>query len=486
MGASAAGTETLKNLVLPGIGAFRVIDDALVCKDDAASNFFLPITGKSRAETAAEYLSELNPDVAGSFQHVPSLNQVTDWNTLLLKEAADRKIVVIACDLDPPVLETLSKVCTAGKISLLVIHSYGLVGILRLQLPELVPLLDPKPTNAHPDLQLLKSFPALDAMSHGIDFEALDDHQYGHVPYPIILHKALHEWKDSHQGKTPSSFGEKQEFQAFVKAKRRNDNQINFDEAVQNAYLAYTQQNVEIPENLDPSSTLGMLYRGLQTFMNQSQGRVPLNGAIPDMTANTDWYVQLQKIYKDQADADLETMKALCIGVPEDAIANFCANIFTVQQIQTRSLLEEFRQTKIDGDLLDEWKMALMDPYEVPEHTPLLWYLGVRACQEFFNRNGRYPGSIDNWESDVPLLLGVWMLVVEQYGLHEQDLVRQHSKNICQELTRYSNAEIHNIASVVGGIASQEAVKIITGQYIPLDNTYVFNGIVSVAGIYKF
>jgi hypothetical protein len=29
-------------------------------------------------------------------------------------------------------------------------------------------------------------------------------------------------------------------------------------------------------------------------------------------------------------------------------------------------------------------------------------------------------------------------------------------------------------------------VKIITGQYIPLNNTYLFNGIVSVAGVYKF
>ena len=42
-----------------------------------------------------------------------------------------------------------------------------------------------------------------------------------------------------------------------------------------------------------------------------------------------------------------------------------------------------------------------------------------------------------------------------------------------KELTRYGNAELHNVASVLGGVASQEAVKIITGQYVPLDNTYV-------------
>jgi amyloid beta precursor protein binding protein 1 len=69
--------------------------------------------------------------------------------------------------------------------------------------------------------------------------------------------------------------------------------------------------------------------------------------------------------------------------------------------------------------------------------------------------------------------------------LDEEELVQEHCVDICRELTRYGNAEIHNIASVVGGVASQEAVKIITGQYLPLDNTYVFNGIAAVAGVYK-
>jgi amyloid beta precursor protein binding protein 1 len=76
--------------------------------------------------------------------------------------------------------------------------------------------------------------------------------------------------------------------------------------------------------------------------------------------------------------------------------------------------------------------------------------------------------------------------VVAHYQLGDQDLLQQHASNICQELTRYANAEIHTVASVVGGVASQEAVKIITGQYIPLDNTYVFNGIVAVGGVYRF
>ena len=57
---------------------------------------------------------------------------------------------------------------------------------------------------------------------------------------------------------------------------------------------------------------------------------------------------------------------------------------------------------------------------------------------------------------------------------------------VVTELTRYAQAEIHTIASVVGGVASQEAVKLITGQYVPLHHTYVYNGIASTGGVYKF
>ena len=52
-------------------------------------------------------------------------------------------------------------------------------------------------------------------------------------------------------------------------------------------------------------------------------------------------------------------------------------------------------------------------------------------------------------------------------------------------LARYANAEIHNIASIVGGVSSQEAVKIITGQYVPFNNTYIYNGIASTGGVYQ-
>ena len=73
--------------------------------------------------------------------------------------------------------------------------------------------------------------------------------------------------------------------------------------------------------------------------------------------------------------------------------------------------------------------------------------------------------------------------------LNENELVQQTllspENKYAKELARYANAEIHTIASIVGGVASQEAVKIITGQYVPLNNTYIYNGIASTGDVYK-
>ncbi len=42
--ADAAGTETLKNLVLPGVGQFTIVDAHIIDANDAESNFFTPVS----------------------------------------------------------------------------------------------------------------------------------------------------------------------------------------------------------------------------------------------------------------------------------------------------------------------------------------------------------------------------------------------------------------------------------------------------------
>lgn len=67
-GSGVTGIEALKNLVLPGIGQFSILDPAVVTEADLGVNFFLDddSLGKFRAEETVRLLEELNPDVKGT------------------------------------------------------------------------------------------------------------------------------------------------------------------------------------------------------------------------------------------------------------------------------------------------------------------------------------------------------------------------------------------------------------------------------------
>lgn len=47
-------------------------------------------------------------------------------------------------------------------------------------------------------------------------------------------------------------------------------------------------------------------------------------------------------------------------------------------------------------------------------------------------------------------------------------------------------SELHTIAAIIGGTASQEIVKILTRQFVPLNNTFIYNGVAGVSATYSF
>lgn len=51
--------------------------------------------------------------------------------------------------------------------------------------------------------------------------------------------------------------------------------------------------------------------------------------------------------------------------------------------------------------------------------------------------------------------------------------------SVAQEVARAKGGELHNISALTGGMVSQEVIKIITKQYVPIDNTCIFDGIAS-------
>jgi amyloid beta precursor protein binding protein 1 len=159
------------------------------------------------------------------------------------------------------------------------------------------------------------------------------------------------------------------------------------------------------------------------------------------------------------------------------------------------------------------------------QQTPLVWYIALRAADAFYQKYGRWPGSnfsdstkqLEHDQKEVfSLMRGIagergYDLPKELIGneeeeeennnyndndemeTEEQEEDRQQQRGSsalitrahAMEITRYGGCELHNICSVIGGVASQEVVKIITHQYQPFDNTFIFNGIACCGAVYS-
>jgi NEDD8-activating enzyme E1 regulatory subunit len=133
---SATSTSILKNLVLPGIGHFTILDHATVTPEDAGNNFFLEgpsSIGKNRAEEAVRLLKELNDSVEG----VADKKDVSELVEKNSKYFADFT-VVIAHNLEEKVLQKLSKLLWEDPLYplLVVIRSSGFLGEFYIQFHE--------------------------------------------------------------------------------------------------------------------------------------------------------------------------------------------------------------------------------------------------------------------------------------------------------------------------------------------------------------
>ena len=203
--ASATGTEILKNLVLPGVGTFTIIDNKRVTQSDLGSNFFVIADqiGSNRGEVALSLLKELNSEVIGK-----TINDNYDSVLTTNPEFFSQFSSVVATELSEDKLCELSRILWKSNTPLLVACAYGLVGYIRIAVQE-HEVIESHPDNYHEDLRLDCPFPALQAHVDKINFDALDNAQHSNVPFLIILLKYLQIWKRSHDHSIPRSYLEK-------------------------------------------------------------------------------------------------------------------------------------------------------------------------------------------------------------------------------------------------------------------------------------
>ena len=525
---SATGAETLKNLVLPGIGSFTIVDGAKVSTADLGNNFFLDSTslGRPRAQCVTEMLQELNEHVAGSFV-AEDITQVLSARPEFLLPFS----LVIATQLPAAAQREVEAFCDAHKIPLIVVHTYGFLGYLKLNLGE-HQVIESHPEHPFPDLRVLHPFPALRQLidTSYADLTALSNAAFSHTPWVVLLIKAVDQWKAANGGALPTAYKQKKEVRAIVESYRRVGVQAdqNIDEALSAVNTALNtpappssvkallgdargQLSALVAENAAAASQLAgsdtapsgaasgtagsrktqlafwLKAAATERFVNgEGGGFLPLVGTLPDMTADTQTYVQLQQMYAQQAAADIAAVQAhvrevaTAEGLPaeqlvgDDDLKLFCKNAHTLQRLSYASASGDVQSAPLlAGHLSSE---------DTPTQSCAALFLLLRASQAYAAERSHWPGDEggaagDPTDADVSVLKQCVAEAAKEMGLPSPSSGSGHvSDALCGEFCRWGGAEMHAIASVMGGIASQEAIKAATHQYVPLNNTFVYNG----------
>nr|CAD7442558.1 unnamed protein product [Timema bartmani] len=490
--ATATGTEILKSLVLPGIGAFTIVDGKKVTEEDIGCNFFLDgdSCSKSRAQAATQLLLELNPDVRGDY--------VDESIEQLLENSPDffnNFTVVVGTSLTERTLTFLSKKLWELDIPFLVCRSYGFVGYLRIQFIEHT-VIETHPDNQISDLRLDVPFSELKNHIDAINLSSLEYKDHAHVPYLIILYKYLQQWKQQNDGRLPKTYKEKESLRTLIRTGIYLDEnglpepEENFEEAIKavNYAISPTVVPQHIKEILDDeccinltskSKSFWIMAKAMRDFVdNEGEGFLPLRGSIPDMTAETSRYIALQQVYHNQASKDAEAVFRRAqqllhqLNQPSDIITEtdiklFCKHATDLHVVRGTSVADEY-----DFKTPNMQNIAAM--LENPEST-MIYYVMLRGVDRFYSEYNTYPGEFDDQvEPDIVKLKACVSKLLSEWGcgpLAKDDYVH--------EVCRCGAAELHSVAAFIGGCAAQEIIKFITRQYKPLNNTLIYDAITS-------
>lgn len=493
--ATALGTEVLKSIVLPGVGAVTIVDDKSVTVEDIGSNFFLECTskGENRASETLRLLLELNPAVQGHAVQEPP-DQILKENPEFFKSFS----VVIATALPEKTTQDLSQHLWDLNVPFIVCRSVGFLGSFRIQMREHA-IVETHPDNEQPDLRLDVPFPALKSYLDSFDIDSLDLKDHGHIPWIVILYKAVHKWQLTNQSRWPMSRKEKNEVKEIINGfGRKDENDIpieeeNFEEALRavNTALVPTFLPVKIQEviyssaaiNLTSQSTpFWIMCSALRGFVEaEGNGKLPLKGVLPDMIASTDHYVKLQNIYRTQAALDAESVyrKVQEIvtqlnrdNINEAEVKLFCRHAHDLHLIKGSSIAEEYQ---LSSSVASYIARHLEEPDVMMVH-----YILLRAYEKFQSEHCRAPGEWE-LESDIAKLKSCVSKLLSDISC------QPFSKDDhVHEMCRYGGAEIHSVSAFLGGCIAHEAIKIVTKQYKTVNNTFIYDGASTNTATFKF
>lgn len=481
--ATVLGTEVLKSIVLPGVGAITIVDDKIVTDEDIGSNFFLECSSKglNRASEALRLLLELNPAVQGNAVQEPP-DQILKENPDFFKSFT----VVIATSLGEKTIQDLAQHLWDVNVPLILCRSVGFLGSFRIQMKEHA-VIETHPDNEQTDLRLDVPFHALSEYLDSFDIDTIDLKDHGHIPWIVIIYKAVQKWRVNNPH-WPMSRKEKNEIKDIIQDFIRKDengvpiNEENFEEAIRavntalmptflpakSQELLYCSAATNITKESTPFWIMCAALRGF--IEGEGKGNLPVKGVLPDMTASTDHYIKLQNLYRTQASMDAEIVyrkvqqivaQLHCENISEADVKLFCRHAHDLHLISGSNIVSEYQLTSSVASYIAR---HLEEPDVMMVH-----YILMRASEIFQSEHCRAPGDWEP-EGDIAKLKTCVTKLLSDVSCSpfpKDDHVH--------EMCRYGGAEIHSVSAFLGGCVAHEAIKIVTKQYKPVNNTFIYD-----------
>jgi len=214
-------------------------------------------------------------------------------------------------------------------------------------------------------------------------------------------------------------------------------------------------------------------------------GALPVSGPIPDMFSDSERYIALQNVYRQKAQQDADWVLARTrqlleeIGRPSESISEsfvrlFCKEAYHLRVVRTGCSLANEAEGKSPN------LAEVASHFEMNPDSSAIYYYVLRGVDRFRAEFSAVPGNMndDSVEPDIGKLKTCVNKVVAEAGLSASSVLQ--AKDDCiHEVCRYGGAELHAVAAIVGANAAQECVKLITGQYVPVDNLFIYDALKS-------
>lgn len=187
------------------------------------------------------------------------------------------------------------------------------------------------------------------------------------------------------------------------------------------------------------------MVRAVRDFVEANDGWLPVAGVIPDMTADTESYINLQTIYRTQAihDADMVYKQAQQhlqeLNLPSELITDkevilFCREFASIAVLRGTCIADEYERPST----------SLIASELEASNSLMMIYVALRALDKFESEHGMRAGDI-YVESDTARIKAI-----ASKFLSEWSISAVFSDDWAHELCRFGGAEIHTVSAFMG------------------------------------